>query len=209
MSVGKVCGKPSILLWFQLSTDCARLHYAIPRLLYVAHGLPIWPVHTANADSSKLGRDETKLSCRRCEQAITRLMESFRISTNERCQKDCWQTVDIKGVRDWWTLLPIQDSEKIIQPASDNSHSVCCQCRHRTRESLLVHTYLCNCPRFQKIVNVCVCYTPHTRLLILAIQDCSSPRSEAKSSGWLQSAVTTWSFYMWSVIFLPGHPWSL
>ena len=28
-------------------------------------------VNTANADSSKLGRDETKLSCRRCKQAST------------------------------------------------------------------------------------------------------------------------------------------
>jgi len=51
-------------LWVQTPDPRQFKHclYAKLRLL--------WLVHTADADETKLGRDETKLSCRRCEQAI-------------------------------------------------------------------------------------------------------------------------------------------
>jgi len=43
-------------------------------------------VHTAKANSSKLGRDETKLSCRRCEQNLE-TRQNCLVSSHRRCKQ--------------------------------------------------------------------------------------------------------------------------
>jgi len=100
----KVCGKPSILLGFQLSTNCARLHYAdvycTLRMGWPTHTqlTGIEPTTTYSLRTDGAGKTADKMPSS-CDQRWTQRLMNFAAETARlRDSETIWQLLFILTV---------------------------------------------------------------------------------------------------------------